>query len=253
MQNSFLRQMRRGIFDENPIFVQFLGMCSALAVTTSVVNALGMGLSVTAVLVCSNLFISLLRNFIPKQVRIASFIIVISGFVTAVDLIVKAFLPDISKSLGLFIPLIVVNCIILARAEAFASKNGPVPSLVDGLACGIGYTLAITALALVRELLGTGALFAAADGSGGIRVLGDWYTPVTIFIMPAGAFLTLGVLCALFNTLRGAAAKREESAARRKPAQQAAETAGDEAQAPEADAPADGAAEPAQPIEERQG
>ncbi len=257
--------MRRGIFDENPIFVQFLGMCSALAVTTSVVNALGMGLSVTAVLVCSNLFISLLRSFIPKQVRIASFIIVISGFVTAVDLIVKAFLPAISKSLGLFIPLIVVNCIILARAEAFASKNGPVPSLVDGLACGIGYTLAITALAFVRELFGTGVLFAAADGTGGLRVFGSWYAPVTIFIMPAGAFLTLGVLCALFNTLRGAVAKKEAAAVAEKPAQEETdgsaepetpETAAEPApETPSADAasPAAESAGPIGPIEERQG
>ena len=202
--------MRRGIIDENPVLVQFLGICSTLAVTTSVVNAIGMGLSVTAVLICSNLFISLLRNFIPKQVRIASFIIVISGFVTAVDLIVKAYLPDLSKSLGLFIPLIVVNCIVLARAEAYASKNGPLLSALDGLFSGLGYTLALLALAFVRELLGTGTLFAAADGTGGLRILGDWYTPVTLFIMPAGAFMTLGVLCAVFNSARAASARRAE-------------------------------------------
>jgi electron transport complex protein RnfE len=185
-------------------------MCSVLAVTTSVTNALGMGLSVTAVLICSNLFISLLRNFIPKQVRIAGYIIVISGFVTAVELIIKAYLPALDKSLGLFIPLIVVNCIILARAEAFASKNKVIPSVIDGLASGIGYTLAVTAVAFVRELLGTGVLFAAADGTGGIQVLGDWYSPATIFIMPAGAFFTLGILCAVFNTARRAAEKRAE-------------------------------------------
>ena len=208
MSTSFVRQMRDGIVDNNPVFVQFLGMCSTLAVTTSVTNAIGMGLSVTAVLVCSNLFISLLRNFIPKQVRIASFIIVISGFVTAVELIIRAYLPALDKSLGLFIPLIVVNCIILARAEAFASKNKPLPALIDGLASGIGYTLSIIALAFVRELLGTGILFAAADGSGGVRVLGDWYPPASIFIMPAGAFLTLGFLCAAFNMLRTAAERR---------------------------------------------
>ncbi len=210
MQHTIWKQMRRGIIDENPVLVQFLGICSTLAVTTSVVNAIGMGLSVTAVLICSNLFISLLRNFIPKQVRIASFIIVISGFVTAVDLIVKAYLPDLSKSLGLFIPLIVVNCIILARAEAYASKNGPLLSALDGLFSGLGYTLALLALALVRELLGTGSLFAAADGTGGLRILGDWYTPVTLFIMPAGAFMTLGVLCAVFNSARAASARRAE-------------------------------------------
>lgn len=210
MIKSFLKQMRDGIVSNNPVFVQFLGMCSVLAVTTSVTNALGMGLSVTAVLICSNLFISLLRNVIPKQVRIAGYIIVISGFVTAVELIIKAYLPALDKSLGLFIPLIVVNCIILARAEAFASKNKPLPSVIDGLASGIGYTLAVTAVAFVRELLGTGVLFAAADGTGGLRILGDWYSPATIFIMPAGAFFTLGVLCAAFNTARNAAAKRAE-------------------------------------------
>ena len=210
MITSFFRQMREGIISNNPVFVQFLGMCSVLAVTTSVTNALGMGLSVTAVLICSNLFISLLRSFIPKQVRIAGYIIVISGFVTAVELIIKAYLPALDKSLGLFIPLIVVNCIILARAEAFASKNKVIPSVIDGLASGIGYTLAVTAVAFVRELLGTGVLFAAADGTGGLQILGDWYSPATIFIMPAGAFFTLGVLCAVFNTARRAAAKRTE-------------------------------------------
>ena len=213
MKTSFVRQMRDGILHNNPVFVQFLGMCSVLAVTTSVVNAVGMGLSVTAVLVCSNLFISLLRNFIPKQVRIASYIIVISGFVTAVELIVRAFFPALDKSLGLFIPLIVVNCIILSRAEAFASKNAPIPSLIDGLASGIGYTLAVTVLAFVRELLGTGVLFASADGSGGVRVLGSWYSPATIFIMPAGAFLTLGFLCVAFNCLRKFLAKKAEEKA----------------------------------------
>lgn len=208
MKNSFFSQLRDGIVDNNPVFVQFLGMCSTLAVTTSVTNAIGMGLSVTAVLVCSNLFISLLRNFIPKEVRIASFIIVISGFVTAVELIIRAYLPALDKSLGLFIPLIVVNCIILARAEAFASKHPPLPAAADGLASGIGYTLSITALAAVRELLGTGKLFAAADGTGGIRILGDRYSPASIFILPAGAFLTLGFLCAAFQAARSAAKRR---------------------------------------------
>lgn len=207
---TFLSQMKDGILTNNPVLVQFLGMCSTLAVTTSVTNAIGMGLSFTAVLICSNLFISLLRNHIPKQVRIAAFILIISGFVTAVELIVRAFLPALDKSLGLFIPLIVVNCIILAKAESFASKNKPLPSVIDGLASGIGYTLALVALAFVRELLGTGILFAAADGSGGIRILGDWYPPATIFIMPAGAFLTLGFLCAAFNKYRAWADKKEQ-------------------------------------------
>ncbi len=199
---SFIRQMKDGILTNNPVFVQFLGMCSILAVTTSVTNAIGMGISFTAVLIFSNLFISLLRHIIPKQVRIAAYILIISGFVTAVELLVRAYFPALDKSLGLFIPLIVVNCIILARAESFASKNAPLPSIIDGLASGIGYTLALIALAFIRELLGTGILFAAADGTGGLRVLGDWYPPATIFIMPAGAFLTLGFLCAAFNKCR---------------------------------------------------
>ncbi|MBO5670138.1 MAG: electron transport complex subunit E [Clostridia bacterium] len=210
---TFFQQIKDGIFFNNPVFVQFLGMCSILAVTTSVTNAIGMGLSVTAVLVCSNLFISLLRRVIPKQVRIAAYILIISGFVTAVELIVRAYLPDLDKSLGLFIPLIVVNCIILARAESFASKNGPIASVIDGLASGIGYTLGLLVLSFVRELLGTGILFSAADGTGGIQILGDWYPPATIFVMPAGAFLTLGCLCAGFNKLRAAVENRRSKAA----------------------------------------
>ena len=138
MKTSFGKQLREGLVTNNPIFVQFLGMCSALAITTSVTNAIGMGLSVTAVLICSNLLISLLRRVIMPQVRIAAFIVIISGFVTAVELLIKAYLPALDKSLGLFIPLIVVNCIILARAESFASKNGPIASVLDGLAMGLG-------------------------------------------------------------------------------------------------------------------
>lgn len=210
---TFFQQIKDGIFYNNPVFVQFLGMCSILAVTTSVTNAIGMGLSVTAVLICSNLFISLLRKLIPKQVRIAAYILIISGFVTAVELIVRAYLPDLDKSLGLFIPLIVVNCIILARAESFASKNGVIPSVIDGLASGIGYTLGLLVLSFVRELLGTGILFSAADGTGGIQILGEWYPPATIFVMPAGAFLTLGFLCAGFNKLRTAVENRHSKTA----------------------------------------
>ncbi len=211
---TFLSQMADGIFKNNPVFVQFLGMCSVLAVTTSVTNAIGMGLSFTAVLICSNVFISLLRNFIPKEVRIASYILIVSGFVTAVELIVRAYLPDLDRSLGLFIPLIVVNCIILARAESFASKNKVIPSFIDGLASGVGYTLALLILSVVRELLGTGILLAGSDGNGGFRILGDWYSPATIFVAPAGAFLTLGFLSAVFNVLREKAKKRGERTAR---------------------------------------
>lgn len=199
---------KEGIITNNPTFVQLLGMCPTLATTTSVINALGMGVAVIAVLAFSNLFISLLRKIIPKEVRIASFIVIISGFVTTVELIIKAYFPAIDASLGLFIPLIVVNCIILARAEAFASKNGPVQSFFDGIATGIGFTLALTCIALVRELLGTGMLFAASDGTGGVQIFGSWFSPASIFLMPSGAFLTLGCIIALVNKIQAAAAER---------------------------------------------
>lgn len=187
-------QLLDGLFFKNPVFMQLLGMCATLAVTTSVTNAIGMGLATTAVLICSNIFISLLRKFIPKQIRIASYIVIISGFVTAVQLLIKAYLPDLDKSLGLFIPLIVVNCIILARAESFASKNAVLPSAVDGISMGLGFTLALTLLAAVRELLGSGAF-------AGVRILPEAYEPAIIFILPSGAFLTLGVLIALMNKI----------------------------------------------------
>ncbi len=202
MKKSISGIFKEGILTNNPTFVQLLGMCPTLATTTSVVNALGMGAAVIVVLAFSNLFISLLRKIIPKQVRIASYIVIISGFVTAVELVIKAYFPAINKALGLFIPLIVVNCIILARAEAFASKNGPVEAFCDGIATGIGFTLALTCIAFVRELIGTGALFAGADGSGGVQILGDWYKPASIFLMPTGAFLTLGCLIALVQKIQ---------------------------------------------------
>ena len=153
---QFLKQMREGILDQNPTLVQLLGMCPTLATTTSVKNAFGMGMAATVVLIFSNIFISLLRKFIPKQVRIAAYIVIISGFVTAVELLMKAYFFSLYQSLGLFIPLIVVNCIILARAEAFASKNPVLPSLVDGLAMGLGFTFALVILGSVREILGNG-------------------------------------------------------------------------------------------------
>lgn len=209
MANKYLEQLKNGILTQNPTFVQLLGMCPTLATTTSVVNALGMGLATTVVLTFSNLFISLVRKIIPKEVRIASYIVIISGFVTAVELLIKAYLPAIDASLGLFIPLIVVNCIILARAEAFASKNPPLPSLVDGISMGLGFTLALSLIAAVRELLGTGALFAAADGTGGIQIFGAWFTPVSIFLLPSGAFLTLGFLIALVQKIGLINAERE--------------------------------------------
>ena len=178
------------LFDNNPILVQLLGMCPTLATSTSLINGLGMGLSATAVLVLSNLLISVLRKFIPKQVRIAAYIVIISGFVTAVELLIKAYLPSLDKSLGLFIPLIVVNCIILARAEAFASKNTPILSIIDGLFMGIGFTFALSILGLIREILGSGTIL-------GFTIPG--FKPILFFALPAGAFLTLGCLIATVN------------------------------------------------------
>lgn len=195
---KFLKQFKEGLLDNNPTLVQLLGMCPTLATTTSVKNAFGMGLATTAVLVCSNLFISLLRKFIPKQVRIAAYIVVISGFVTAVELLMRAYFYSLYQSLGLFIPLIVVNCIILARAEAFASKNKPLPSIVDGLSMGLGFTFALALLGAVRELLGSGKLF-------GFQVMPAAYEPITVFILPAGAFLTLGFLIAIVQKFRNSA------------------------------------------------
>ena len=160
---KFLNQLKSGILDNNPVLVQLLGMCPTLATTTTVKNAIGMGLSATAVLVFSNLIISLLRKFIPKEVRIAAYIVVISGFVTMVELLLKAFLYSLYSALGIFIPLIVVNCIILARAEAFASKNKPLPSAIDGLSMGLGFTVALFLVSTVREILGNGTFLGCED------------------------------------------------------------------------------------------
>jgi electron transport complex protein RnfE len=192
---KFLRQLKEGILDNNPTLVQLLGMCPTLATTTSVRNAVGMGLAATAVLIFSNLFVSLLRKFIPKQVRIAAYIVIISGFVTMVELLMKAFLFSLYESLGIFIPLIVVNCIILARAEAFASKNGPLPSAVDGLAMGLGFTFALLLVATVREIIGNGSFL-------GVSLFGDGYAPALLLVMPAGAFLTLGFVIAAVQKIR---------------------------------------------------
>ena len=156
MKHNYPAQLKSGILDQNPTLVQLLGMCPTLATTTSLSNAFGMGMAATAVLICSNVFISLLRRFIPKQVRIAAYIVIVSGFVTAVELLMRTYLVSLYRSLGLFIPLIVVNCIILARAEAFASKNPPLPSAMDGLSMGLGFTFALCILGTVRELLGSG-------------------------------------------------------------------------------------------------
>ncbi len=193
--NNFLKIFKDGAITNNPTFVQFLGMCPTLAVTTSSVNGLGMGLSATAVLVFSNLVISLLRKIIPQKIRIASYIVIIAGFVTIIDLLLQAYLPDLSQALGAFIPLIVVNCIILARAEAFASKNGPVASVADGLGIGIGFTVALVIIASVRELLGNGSVF-------GITILGSFYQPVTMAVLAPGAFIIFGLLLGGINLFK---------------------------------------------------
>ena len=200
---GYLAQLKGGILDNNPALVQLLGMCPMLAVTTSVNNAVGMGLAATAVLICSNLFISLLRKFIPRQVRIAAYIVIISGFVTAVELLMKAYLPELDRALGLFIPLIVVNCIILARAEAFASKNGPLASMIDGLSMGLGFTLALILIASVREILGAGSFW-------GIPLFGESFKPALIFILPPGAFLTLGFIIAGVQKIKNFQADRRK-------------------------------------------
>lgn len=186
---------KNGLIDENPTFVQIIGMCPTLAVTTSAINGLGMGLSTAAVLVCSNLVISLMRKIIPDKIRIPAFVVVIATFVTIVGMLLKAYVPSLDAALGLFIPLIVVNCIILARAESFASKNGPVESAVDGLGMGLGFSMALTILGAIREVLGNGSLF-------GLNLFGASFEPMLLFILPPGAFLTLGFLLAGFNKLR---------------------------------------------------
>lgn len=193
--NKISKIFMDGILNQNPVFVQLLGMCSALAITVSVKNGFFMGLAVTAVLIGSNLVISLLRSIIPNQIRIAAFIVIISGFVTAIEMLLKAYLPDVSEALGLFIPLIVVNCIILARAESFASKNNPLTSILDGLSMGIGYTLVVVIVSAVREMLGSGKIL----GWDFAQYIG--YEPAVIMILPAGGFLALGFLIAAFNKL----------------------------------------------------
>ena len=193
-----MKELRRifmnGIIDENPTFRMVLGMCPTLAITTAVSNGIGMGLAVTFVLVFSNLVISLLRKAIPDQIRIPAFIVVIASFVTIVQLVVKAFIPALDAALGVFIPLIVVNCIIFGRAEAFAFKNKPIPAIVDGLGMGIGFTIAITMICAVRELFGVGTLL-------GVQVMPAGYMPMDLLVKPAGGFIVLGLMLALMNKL----------------------------------------------------
>lgn len=193
-KKSLGKVLFNGIIPENPTFRLVLGTCPTLAVTTSALNGLGMGAAATFVLICSNLVISLLRNFIPDKVRIPAFIVVICTFVTMVQLFMQAFIPALYEALGIFIPLIVVNCIILARAEAFASKNGPVASVMDGLGMGLGFTLSLTILGSIRELIGNGSVF-------GLNLLGASYEPMLLIIMASGGFLTYGLLLGLFNLI----------------------------------------------------
>ena len=207
---NFKKQLKDGLITQNPVLVQLLGMCSTMAISTSIMNGLGMGISVLIILTLSNIFISLLRKIIPNEVRIACYIVVIAGFVTIVDLCLQAFLPDIAKSLGVFIPLIVVNCIILGRAEAFASKNGVAAAAVDGICQGIGYTVVLVIMCTVRELLGSGTLL-------GYRIMPAGYTPAVMLILPVGGFLCLGTLIAVMqwamNRNSNSAEKKEKEEA----------------------------------------
>ena len=188
------KQLKDGFLTQNPVLVQLLGMCSTLAITTTIANGIGMGASVTIILTLSNVIISLLRKVIPEQVRIACYIVVIAGFVTMVDLLLQAFFPDIAESLGVFIPLIVVNCIILARAESFASKNKPVSAAVDGICQGLGYTMVLIVMSVIRELLGSGAL-------AGTQLFPAEYS-ASLIAQPVGGFLTLGCLIALMQWIQ---------------------------------------------------
>ncbi len=191
---NYTKTIKNGILDENPAFVQLLGMCPTLAVTTSAINGLGMGAATTAVLIGSNLVISLLRKVIPDKIRIPAFIVIIATFVTLIDMFMNAFAYDLYRSLGLFIPLIVVNCLILGRAEAYASKQKALPSLMDGIGMGVGFTFALTLLGIVREIFGAGSVF-------GFDLFGEAFKPALVMILPPGAFIALGLLIAAINVL----------------------------------------------------
>ena len=206
---NFKNSLKDGLLTNNPVLGQLLGMCSTMAITTTLFNGLGMGLSVTLILICSNVVISLLRKIIPGKIRIAAYIVIIAGFVTMVDLLLKAYLPALSDSLGVFIPLIVVNCIILGRAEAFASRNSVMASAVDGLTQGIGYTAALVVMCIVRELLGSGTFGKGVFGADGIRLIDAQY-PALMVILPVGGFLTLGCLIAGSQWLNARMKEKEE-------------------------------------------
>lgn len=193
---NYIKILFNGIVKENPTFVLLLGMCPTLATTTSAMNGMSMGLATMFVLICSNIVISLIKSITPDKVRIPVFIVVIASFVTILQMVMQAFVPDVYATLGLFIPLIVVNCIILGRAEAFACKNGPVASLFDGIGIGLGFTLGLTLLGSVRELLGSGSLF-------GVSLLPETCN-MLLFVLPPGAFITLGYLIAIVNKFKKA-------------------------------------------------
>lgn len=195
--NKYVERLYNGIIKENPTFVLMLGMCPTLAVTSSAINGLGMGLSTTVVLILSNLLISLFRKVIPKGVRMPAYIVIVASLVTIVEFLLKAYLVDLADALGVYIPLIVVNCIILGRAESYASKNTPALSILDGLGMGLGFTIGLTIIGLIREILGAGTMF-------DVDVLArfSWFTPITIFIMAPGAFLVLAFLVAIMNVIR---------------------------------------------------
>ncbi len=191
--------LKNGIGKENPVLVQLVGLCSVLAVTNTVLNSLSMGAAVTAVLLASNIVISLLRNIIPDKIRIPAFVVVIATFVTIVEMFLNAFAQPIYQALGIFLPLIVVNCIILARAESFAYKNNVIASAVDGLGMGLGYTLTVVVLGAIRELFGSGTLLSGTNLV--INVFGDKFQPAGIFVAPPGAFIVLGIMIAVFNVM----------------------------------------------------
>lgn len=193
--NKYIKPVYNGIIKENPTFVLMLGMCPTLAVTTSAINGMGMGLTTMTVLIMSNFVISALRKIIPERVRIPAYIVIVATLVTVVQLLLQANLPSLYDTLGIYIPLIVVNCIILGRAEAFASKNNPILSILDGVGMGLGFTLALTCIGLIRELLGSGTVF-------GYAILPRSYEPMTIFVMAPGAFFVLSMLTAIQNKLK---------------------------------------------------
>lgn len=213
---NFKKQLKDGLIYQNPVLVQVLGMCSTMAITTSISNGVGMGISVLIILTLSNIFISLLRKIIPNEVRIACYIVVIAGFVTIVDLCLQAFFPDIAKSLGVFIPLIVVNCIVLGRAEAFASKNSVAASAVDGICQGIGYTLVLVVMCVVREFLGSGKFGGGLLGGGalgsapGVVIFPEEFG-IKVLTLPVGGFLTLGALIAVMQWALAKSEKKKEA------------------------------------------